>query len=650
MIKSFRRRISRKKSGARDSGNGQLSGESDGLDSSQGDREADHPSAESQSNVDNLQLGEDSDGEIYESSSVSSDEKEDKRKKMALSLSSASSQAAKFVQNDLEALRVRQLARTLRENTPETASPKRPDIPIATSATEAFYLKQKAQNKQWKEKQKDSKIFLSTYRGAATNSWQDESAARKSPPRVTPHAGPATSPMDNFYHQQRAMNQEWKQRQRDANEYLHNYRGKYATGKEEMSYDDLLVVQKQAASMPLPLSPYRNEEDTYITDAPGNVPYLTLCLEDDGGAVAGPVDQPTDPDALESSGAKMNTEESKSCMKVDGTVESMDYAGDKLSTEEPQSCMKVNGAVESMDYAGDNLNTEEPQSYMKMDGAGESKAVDAIDQVPVPVDNFDTLAVNDESPLVDSNSNEMIPTEHSKHSDSVVEKSWAQNGDEEKKVDLPYAIDRAVAENDNVGIDHDPISTSIDTVASPAFEHASDDKQQDANNDVRGQATPTVISQVVVTKELDNVEEADVGVGLDSCRVDVVDDFDDLLGDLLDDDVPRVQENDGMTDDLESPSKVDDYDDLLGDLLDDGVSPIQQNNSKTHDLDHPFPVETVASVPAKNTPRISKLQKITPRDASNGMKSGSGVHLKATLPERPLLMRPTAIEQLFPRD
>ena len=589
MIKSFRRRISRKKSGTRNSGNDQLSGESDGLDSSQGDREADHPPAESQNNVDNLQLGEDSVDEIYESSSISSDEKEQQRKKVALSLSSTSSQAAKFVQNDLEALRVRQLARTLREDAPETTNPNKPDMTIATSATEAFYLKQKAQNKQWKEKQKDSKIFLSTYRGAATSSWQDESAARKSPQRVTPHAGPATSPMDNFYHQQRAMNQEWKQRQRDANEFLHNYRGSYAAGKEEMSYDDLLVVQKQAASMPLPLSPYRNEDDTYITDAPGNVPYLTLCLEDAGGAVVGPVNQPPDPDT-------------------------MDSARDKLNTEDPKSCMKV-------------------------EGAEENKEADGIDQFPVLLEAFDSLAVNDEeSPVVGMKSNEMIPTEHSKHSDSVVEKSLAHNCNEEKKVDLPNAADRAILDNDEAVIYHDPISTSTDTVA-PAFERARDDNQQDADYDLRGQATPIVESHIDVTKEFDNVEEADVG--LDSGSVDVVDDFDDLLGDLLDDDVPRIQQDDGMADDLLSPSQVDDYDDLLGDLLDDGVSPLQQNDSETHGMEHSFPVEATAIARAKNTPRISKLPKVTPVGTSSGLNGSSGVPSKAFIPETTTVNAPS---------
>lgn len=583
MIKSFRRRISRKKFGARDSGNGHLSGESDGLDSSQGDRDADLPSTESKHDIKNLQFGEDSDDEIYESSSVSSDEKEQQRKKIALSLSSSSLQAAKFVQNDLEALRVRHLARSLREDAPVTTSPNRPDIPIATSATEAFYLKQKAQNKQWKEKQKDSKIFLSSYRGTATSSWQDESAARKSPPRVTPHAGPAASPMDNFYHQQRAMNQEWKQRQRDANELLHNYRGSYAVGKEGMSFEDLLEMQKQAASMPLPLSPYRNEDGSYVADAPEMVPFLTLSLEDSGGAGVGSVNQPPAPDAMGS--------------------------------------------------AADTLNAEEPQSCMKVDGAGECKEADSIDLGPVSLDTFETMAVTvEEPPLSSTEISEVIPTEHLKLSDSVVEKSWAQNVNEEKKMDLHYSTDHAVLEDHNMVVDHDPISISIGTVASPVLEQARDDQQQDANYNMTEQDTPIVESHIDGTNELDNVEEADVGVVLDSGNVDVVDVFDELLGDLLDHDVPRMQQNDGMTADLESSSHVDDFDDLMGDVLDDDVSPTQQDDGDTLDLERLSPVETSASAPAKSTPRISKIPKVTPPGTSIGTKGSSGVPPKAISP------------------
>ena len=90
----------------------------------------------------------DDDDDIYEASSVSSDERENQRKP-------ASSPNAVFIQDELEALRIRQLARNLRKDLQEIESQGAMQlVPLATSATEAFYLKQREQKKRMEKETK----------------------------------------------------------------------------------------------------------------------------------------------------------------------------------------------------------------------------------------------------------------------------------------------------------------------------------------------------------------------------------------------------------------------------------------------------------------------------------------------------------------
>jgi hypothetical protein len=217
----------------------------------------------------------DDDGELYEESSVSSDERENQRRPM-------SSSRPEFIQDELEALRVGQLARNLRKDLLEAESHNK-SVPLVTAGTESFLLKQKEQNRQWKKEQEDSRNYLSSYRGAA-NSGKNESAKTSKYGRS--HAAPsgASSEMDTFYLQQKAMNQKLKQKQRDANAYLHSYRG-YAIDKGQqgdISYDDLVAWQKQAAAVPLPPSPTseRGTIGDVFASADGKTPFPPIRLDD----------------------------------------------------------------------------------------------------------------------------------------------------------------------------------------------------------------------------------------------------------------------------------------------------------------------------------------------------------------------------------
>ena len=283
MLKGIRKRISRRKQEHDDTLVATNASVSDDRDSSQDGTVATVVTPTKEPNLGNdqsnpvaaiyqLAQSTDDDDDIYEASSVSSDERENHRKP-------ASSPNAVFIQDELEALRIRQLARNLRKDLQEIECQGAPQlVPLATSATEAFYLKQREQNKEWKKKQKDSRTYLTSYRGPA-DSRKDDSIRTKKYSRSHALSTGSASPMDKFYLQQRAMNQEWKQKQRDANAYLHSYRG-YILDKSTngVSYEDLLVRQKQAAAIPLPPSP-RSDLDTIgdmAIDGIGPLPTLRL--------------------------------------------------------------------------------------------------------------------------------------------------------------------------------------------------------------------------------------------------------------------------------------------------------------------------------------------------------------------------------------
>jgi hypothetical protein len=202
---------------------------------------------------------------VYEASSISSDDRDSTKPEV-----SSSVPTIPFVHDELESLRVQHLARNMRDESHQAELQKStmttPKIPL--SATEAFYMKQKEQKKQLKKKQEDSKIFLTSYRATSASNKSETSTDVAHNNAVRPQKIHLGSPMDDFYLQQRVLNQEWKQKQRDANAYLHRYRG-YALedkGEEDVSedvklsrcifeYESLIAGQKLAAAIPLPPSP-----------------------------------------------------------------------------------------------------------------------------------------------------------------------------------------------------------------------------------------------------------------------------------------------------------------------------------------------------------------------------------------------------------
>jgi hypothetical protein len=194
----------------------------------------------------------DEDDEIYEVSSVSSGELMQRRRSAAKTV-----KKPVFIQDELEALRTRQLARNLRKDLQDAEKKTNVAVTFAAVDAESFYLQQREQNKAWKKKQEDSRNYLNSYRGAAESA--ADTPPRKSPKKYSRAANPsaATSEMDQFYSKQKAMNNDWKQKQRDANALLHQYRG-YSDEKEQIAnftFEELVSWQMQAAGVPLPDSP-----------------------------------------------------------------------------------------------------------------------------------------------------------------------------------------------------------------------------------------------------------------------------------------------------------------------------------------------------------------------------------------------------------
>jgi hypothetical protein len=146
------------------------------------------------------------------------------------------------IHDELEALRVRQLAKHLRKDLVEAETTNK-SVPFSSTDTESFYRHQKEQNKGWKKKQEESKDFLKTYRGITTDQGREK-----------------------FYLKQTEMNKDWKKKQQDATEYLHLYRG-YFDEKEhkEREIEAIRERQAEAAMVPLPESP--TGDPVYSSDA-----------------------------------------------------------------------------------------------------------------------------------------------------------------------------------------------------------------------------------------------------------------------------------------------------------------------------------------------------------------------------------------------
>ena len=230
---------------------------------------------------------------------------------------------------------------------------------------------------------------------------------------------------------------------------------------------------------------------------------------------------------------------------------------------------------------------------------------------PLACEAVDKLTVPEETAHANTRGHEMTPIENVENSDCVVGIPSFDNDNNGEKMDQPFDMERAVSDSDVVITNDDPIASSIDAVASPAFEQSTETSDG-------GQAAPIVEVDLDDTKECDDFDEAEASAAPHTDSVEEFDDFDDLLGDLL----CNEQQHSVETHSLESLSKEDDYDDLLGDLLGDD-SEIKQNDNASRTVESPPQVERSTTADAKITPHISRIPKATTSRTASGKKNKS---------------------------